>query len=684
MSVEVAVQNRQTEVAECGLASVAIAAGLAGSNIDLAWLRQRFPGSVRGMTFKDIASVAGSIGFTTRAVACELEELGELSRPAILHWGLNHFVVLDKAGRDKVRILDPARGARTVTLKEASQAFTGVAMELTPSPSFQRRVEQSPLKLSSLLRWTPAVRGGLVQALLLSLMLQAYVLASPFYLQLAIDEAALKGDLDLLATLAVGFGLFAVFNAVAEALRGVVLQRLTALLSWDMTQRFFHHMIRLPLPWFQRRRLSDALTRFQSLDPLKTLIATGLVGAVIDGILSLATLTMMLVFAPMLAAVTLVGLTLYLAIRLGGIPLTIRLGAESLQASIAEQGKRMETLRAMQTIKVMGGETQREGDWANKFAAMIRANQASALANMGFATIQRLFDALTNIVIVYLGVMAILKGQMTVGLLYAFLSYRTQFLARAASLLEQFIGWRMLDIYTFRLADVVLTPTEPNIDAALAGLPEIRGEIELDRVTFAYGPRDPLVLKELSLKIEPGEFVAIVGPSGVGKSTLLKVMCGLYQPTSGEVRLDGLPLTAWGPRGVRSRLGAVMQDDELLPGSIADNVAFFDEMIDIDRVWECLRLAAVDEEVRAMPMRADSLVGDMGSSLSGGQRQRVLMARALYKQPRLLVLDEATSHLNIEKEALINERLLALPITRVVVAHRPETIRAATRVIEMN
>jgi ATP-binding cassette, subfamily B, bacterial CvaB/MchF/RaxB len=674
---------RQSEAAECGLVCLAIASGLLGARLDMAHLRRAHPVSPRGLTLKEITDIGAALDMSGRAVRCELEELGDLACPSILHWGLNHFVVLERVSRSKAYIVDPARGPMVMELKEISRRFTGVALELSATPAFQRLRTRSPLKLMSLVHWTPAIGAGLVQGLLLSLVLQAYVVASPFYMQLAIDEAALKGDKDLLAALAIGFGLFAIFNAVAEALRGIVLQRVSALLGWDMTRRLFHHMMRLPLPWFQRRKLADALTRFDSLSPVKNLIANGLVGAVIDGLLSIVTFGMMFAFAPTLALITVVGLLFYVVVRLISIPLNMKLGAAALTASIAEQGVRIETLRAMQTIKVMAVETEREGHWANRFAETVKAGQASAFANLGFLTTQRLFDAITMVIIIYFGARAAIDGLMTIGVLYAFMSYRSQFLARTQSLFEQFVGWRLLDLHTYRLADIALHPQEPNIDRIPAGLPEVRGALELRGVTFRYAAHERAVFQDLSLRIEPGDLVAIVGPSGAGKSTLLKVICGLYPASSGEVRLDGLPLSDWGPRAVRRALGVVMQDDELLSGSIAENVAFFDDRIDMGKVWQCLERAAIAEEVRRMPMRADTLVGDMGSSLSGGQKQRILIARALYRDPSILIFDEATSHLDLPNERQISATLTDLKITRIVVAHRPETVSRADKVYDI-
>lgn len=675
---------RQTEAAECGLACLAITSGLLGARLELSDLRRKFPISSRGTTLQDLMTIASAMQMTSRPLKCEIEELFELQTPAILHWSLNHFVVLLKASRKTVVIQDPARGVRRLPIREAGDHFTGVVLELSRAPLFKRRKERSSLKLTSLFRFTPTIFGGLAQTLILSLLLQAYVVASPFYMQLAIDEAALKGDKSLLGALAIGFGLFGLFNVGASALRGVALQKISALLGWDMTGRLFHHMLRLPLPWFQRRRLADALSRFESVEPVRALFANGLVSSVIDGLLAIVTLTMMAVFAWKLALVSAAGLVAYILIRLATIPVTIQLAGDALTARIAEQGKRIETLRAMQSIKVMGAESQREGDWSNRFAETIRTNQSMTLAQIGFTSIQGAFDTVTNVAVIYLGASAVIDGDMTVGVLFAFMAYKVQFLGRAQALFETFVNWRMLDLHSDRIADIALTPVEAGIDDSGTGLLEMRGGVQLSNLAFRYAPQEPFIFQSVNVHIEPGQIVAIVGASGAGKSTLVKVLCGLYPASAGEVRIDGLPLSAWGPRTIRRNLGVVMQDDDLIAGSIAENVAFFADDIDMDWVWACLTMASIDEEVRAMPMRAETFVGDLGSSLSGGQRQRILLARALYRKPKILILDEATSHLDITREQIINDAILSQAMTRIIVAHRPETIAAADRVFAVH
>ena len=674
---------RQTETSECGLACLAITAAEFGSRVELSTLRQRYQISTRGMTLREVKDIAADMGMVGRAVSCEIGELADLKTPAILHWGFSHFVVLVRVKGAKIRIQDPSLGRRDLSFAEVSRKFTGVALELTPAAAFVKRREPSPLSLASWFRFGPTMYGPLIHILVLSVLLQVFVLASPFYIQLAIDQAALKGDQGILAVLALGFALLCVFNSVASLLRGIVTTKLTSLLNWDMTLRLFRHLIRLPLPWYQRRKLADILSRFDAILPVRDLLSGALVAVLVDGLLAIGTLVMMFVLAPMLAMIVAAAFGTFVAIRLCGMPLTIRLGMESIMARIAETGKRIESLRAIQTVKVMGAENARESDWANKFAGTIKGDQNMALATLSFATLQGLVDGLVRILLVYFGARSVMDGRMSVGLFYAFLTYQGQFTAKAGALFDQIVNWHMTDMYSYRLADIVMSKKEEGIDATTAGQPAILGNLEFRSLGFAYAPSDPLIFGGVSFKIDSGEFVAIVGPSGAGKSTLLKVLCGLYPATQGEVMVDGRPLSWWGPKSIRKALGVVMQDDELLAGTIFENVAFFDDQIEIERAWTCLRQAALMNDVLAMPLRGETLVGDMGSSLSGGQKQRLLLARALYRRPRILVLDEATSHLDMARESEINTALKALQITRIVVAHRQETIDAADRVIRL-
>jgi len=675
---------QQVEVSECGLVCLAYASSKLGAHQDLIELRRRFPISVRGLSFQQMSDVAGALQMHSRGIRCELEELGELRAPAILHWGLNHFVVLERVTRRWIYLFDPAEGRKRISMADAAKSFTGVAMEISRAPSFERRRERSPLSTWAWIRLSPELYSGLAQVLVLSLMLQAYMIASPFYGQLAIDQAALKGDQALLSTLAIGFGMFGLFNCGASLLRGYATQRLALLLNWDMSVRLFRHLIRLPLPWFQKRRLADTISRFDAVMPIRDLVSGALIATAVDGLLALTTLAMMIIFAWPLACLAVAGALLYVIVALSSVRTSMRLGNEAMTAQIAENGIRIESIRAIQSIKIMAAERAQEAQWSNRFSEVLRKNLLSSRFTIRIVTVQQAIDVATGTLVVYLGAQAIIDAEITVGVLFAFLSYMAQFKTAIANVAGQTIQWRLTDMYNHRLADIVLTPKEDGLDDQRPDDAVLKGAIELDGLGFRYAPHDPFVFKNVFLSVRAGESLAIVGPSGLGKSTLLKVMTGLYPASVGEVRFDGRPISSWGPNGLRRRIGVVLQDDDLLSGSIIDNVTFFAEQTDMARVWEILDAVALKEEILSMPMKGDTFVGDMGGSLSGGQKQRLLLARALYKQPAILFLDEATSHLDAASEAKINDYIKGLQITRVIIAHRQETIRSADRVYDLN
>ncbi len=625
--------------------------------------------------------IAVALGFAPRAVRCELSDFAQLSLPVILHWEFNHFVVLTKITSSGAVIKDPASGRRVLSMDEVSRGFTGVALELAETVRFKKRKARPPISASSLIAWTKPVVAGLLQALLLSLVLQAHVLASPFYIQMAIDEAALKGDIPLLNVLALGFGLFAAFNVVAMLLRGIASQRVVALLGWEMTVRLYRHLLSLPLRWFQKRRLADTLIRFDSIEPIRQLVANGLVTSVIDGVMSISIVVLMMLFSWKLASIAVVSLVLHVVLKWATVPLGVRLASEELGARVAEEGKRIETIKAIQTIKATASEAERERDWAAQFSSVISKSQTYGIFKVSLESIQYLFEIGAYIILVYIAVSDVMAAELTIGAVFAFLAYRQQFHERAAALFDMIINWRMLDLHTDRLADIVLEKSE---ESAISTTSEkITGRIELRNVSFRYSQSEPLVFGPLKLEIEAGEFVAFVGPSGQGKTTLMKVISGLYPATTGEVRFDDRPMSYWGMHNLRRSIGMVLQDDELLTGTIADNVTLFDDHPDLKWAWACLESAAVAKEVAQMPMSIETFVGDMGSALSGGQKQRILLARALYRRPSILILDEATSHLDPANEKAITDALDALKVTRLVVAHRRETIARASKIVAL-
>jgi ATP-binding cassette subfamily B protein RaxB len=672
---------RQTEVAECGLACLAMVLSYHGREFDLNTLRRQFPVSMKGVTLRELMQIAGRLGLSCRALRLEPAHLGQLRLPAVLHWDLNHFVVLKSAGGRGVVIHDPARGVRRLTPAELSAHMTGVALELTPTAAFERRREVERVRLAALVGRVPGFARAIGQALALSAVLQLFVLASPFYMQIAVDDAVTKGDRGLLSGLAIGFALLTLINVAAGALRALVSLNLGNVVTFQMVTGLFHHLLRLPLPFFERRHIGDLISRFGATQPIKDLITEGLVMALVDGVMAVATLALMVVYSPLLASVVTTAFVAYLVLRLSTFGSLRQRTEEQIHERARQDSTFIETARAVQSIKLFGREAERESLWQNRYAGFVNAGLRLGRLRIGFTSANDLILGMENILTIFLGARLALDGAITVGMLFAFVAYKQQFLEKASRLLEKAIDLRMLDLYLERLSDIALAERERGHDQPMELARPIAGGIELRAVSYRYAASEPYVFEDVDLKIRPGEFVAITGPSGSGKTTLLKVMLGLFEPSDGEVLIDGYPIHALGLQTVRAQIGVVMQDDQLLSGSVLENITFFDPLTDHDQARCSAELAGIHDDVMRMPMGYNTLIGDMGTGMSGGQRQRLLLARALYRRPRILLMDEGTSHLDPAREAAVNAAIEALAITRIVIAHRPQTIAAAQRVL---
>src|SRR4051794_289431 len=673
----------QTEAAECGLACLAMIASYHRHRIDLNTLRRRHPVSLKGATLRGLIQVAGQMHLACRPVRFELHDISLLTLPAIVLWDMNHFVVLKAINSRGIIVHDPALGVKTYPLPEASKHLTGVALELTPTEQFAARNEKIRLPFRAFWGHLSGMGSPLIQIFALSAVLELLVVAAPFYMQLTIDEVVARGDASLMLTLALGFGLLTAIHVATYALRSHIALVVQNAVHFHMGARLFHHLIRLPLSFFEKRHIGDVLSRFQSIEPIRTVLAEGLILSTIDGLMALATLAVIAFLSPLLAAVIFAAFLAYFVLRLIAYERFRAYNEEVIRTGALENSNFIETARAIQSIKLFNRESDREGLWLNLHADTVNATMRRSRASITFEVMNHTVFGLENIVSIYIAVLLVLSGHMTIGAIFAFLSYKVSFTGKAAMLVDKALEFRLLDLHLERIADIALTPTEPGQNNPAPNVMPIRGKIELRNVSFRYAETERFILQDINLTIEPGSFVTITGPSGGGKTTLMKIMLGLLEPTSGEVLIDGVPLAAIGVRAYRDQIGAVMQDDQLLSGTVTDNICFFAPQLDMGRIIASAQMARVHDEIMSMPMGYNSLIGDMGSSLSGRQKQRVLLARALYKQPKILFMDEGTAHLDVGREQEVNQQLRTLQITRISVAHRPDMMTGTDAVLRI-
>lgn len=671
----------QTEAAECGLVALCMISSYWGHAIDVPSMRRRFSVSMKGSTLKSLINMARGLGLQTRALKLDIQNLSELQLPCVLHWNLNHFVVLKSFKNKTVVIHDPAVGERIIKLSEFSKHFTGVALELTPSTEFKRQNETQQFTLLSLMGRVIGLKRGWLQLLLLGIALQICTLVAPFYTQWIVDEAILAADHNLVTVLGCGFLLLVLLQTSITAVRSWLTAVLAANLNFQWLGNAFVHLMRLPLPYFEKRHTGDVLSRFASIQTMQRILASQFVEGIIDGILVIGTFAMMLLYSTQLAILALIAVMLYVLLRWSIFKSQREATAEQIIHAAKQQSHFLESVRGVQSIRLFGRYEDRCSGWMNSLADQFNAELRISKLSVSYQTANSFLFGTERVIVIWLAALAVIDNKFSVGMLFAFISYKDQFSQRMSSLIDKLFDLRMLKLHGERVADIVLTSPEIDQQESEIPLEDIDPSIEIQNLYFRYSDSEPFILADFSLTIPAGQCIAITGASGCGKTTLIKLLLGLLEPTSGEILIGGHKLKQIGLNNYRRLLGTVMQDDQLFAGSIADNIAFFDPMPDQLNIVTCAQMTSIHKEISEMPMAYNTLVGDIGTGLSGGQKQRVLLARALYKKPQIIVLDEATSHLDLWNERAVNAAIQRIQLTRIIVAHRPETISMAERVL---
>ncbi len=669
----------QTEAGEGGLAALAMVAAAHGLHVRLDELRRCFPLLVAGATPAQLIDAADHMGLSARLLQLDMDELSQMSLPSVLHWDLHHFVVLSRVRRGTVTVLDPAVGERRLQMAEVSAHFTGVALELSPTPTLQPRKRPEPLGLRQLFGPVRGLRLQLAQISLVSLLLQATVLLGPLLLQWVVDKVLPAADRDLLTLLGIGFALLLLLQTGLGVLRAATVQHLASRLGLQWMRNVLAHLFHLPAEFFERRPVGHLIGGLEAARSIQRTIGGNCIAVCIDGVMAPATLLLMLLYSWKLALLAVLAVLLHAALR-AVTWVDQRDGSRrQLLAQARERRHQREVLRGMRSLKAADKQTQQRSLHDHLVTATTREEGALARLAMGCSGVAQLLRGGECIAAIWLGAALVMDDVLSFGMLIAYLAYKDQFIVRVTALLDAVVQLRLARLQAARVADMVLAAPEPSEGPHVpATITEMR--LEVEDLCFRYGSSEPWVLKNCSFSIAAGEAVAIVGVSGSGKTTLVKLLLGLLQPTSGSIRIGGRDLQQVGARQLRALAGVVMQDDQLFSGSIADNISFLEPVLDMPRVEAAARLVQAHEEIVALPMGYHGLIGDSGSALSAGQQQRLLLARALYRHPRLLVLDEATCHLDGDSERQIGATLAQLRLTRLIITHRPQAIGGAGRV----
>jgi ABC-type bacteriocin/lantibiotic exporter with double-glycine peptidase domain len=673
---------QQLEWTDCGAASLCMVMAYHGRETKLAEVREAMGIGRDGVSAKSILDTAEKYGLTGRGIKVDISQIKLVRTGTILHWEFNHFVVFDRIVKNGVRIVDPATGPRDVPLNQFAKAFTGVAIELTPTPRFtKKKAEKGRLKryVDELL----SEKGLFSRIIIVSLVMRLVALALPLITGMIIDRVVPRSDYSLLWVCLGAIAGMVIFDLIAEVVRGYLLLHLRIALDTRMTLGFLDHMISLPYAFFQRRSTGDLMMRVDSNGTVREIVTSKSLSAVIDGLFVLLYAIIIFYVNPTLGFITIAMSAAEALVFLCARPTFQRLLAADLDKQAKAHSYMVQLLGGMETLKCAGAERLGLEKWSNLYTDELNVKMRRARAQAYTDAIRSAVAALGPMLILTIGASAVMQGKMSLGEMLAMNSLATSLFGPLSALVASALELQLVKGHMDRIDDVLQTTVEQDRDKAQLP-PRLRGHVTIKNLSFKYGEQAPLVVQDVSLDIPPGAAVALVGPSGSGKSTLLNLLAGLYKPTSGEVQYDSRSLHEMDLRGVRQQIGVVPQHPYIFGGTMRENVSLGAPNAQLDRIAHAAKLACLHDDIAAMPMQYDTVVSDGGASLSGGQRQRVAIARAILRNPTLMLLDEATSALDNATEASVIANLEKLRCTRFTVAHRLSTIRNADVIVVMD
>ena len=679
---------KQHDQSDCGAACLGMICKYYKMPIGLNRLRDMSNVSRYGTSMAALAEAAETLGFVTRGVRTGYEALMRTELPAILHWEGNHFVVLYQITNKEVKVADPGVGIRTLSRAEFEKGWTNMALLL----EYTDQVAENEPSQSSFKRFFPLIRpytGILIEVLLASLVLSLFGLASPIFMQTIVDQVLVHHDEDLLNLMLVGMVVIALFQMGTSTLRVYLIGYVSARLSIAMLSRFYRHLLALSMRFFALRRTGDLTTRFRENATIQRLLTDTTVSAVLDFVMLFVYLGLMFYYNAELTLVMLIFVPLSVGVTLIYTPILKSFSQRAFLARAEQSSVLIDSLHGIDVVKAEAVERATRWHWEGKFTKEIQIGFQRLKMQMLFGAIGRVINLLSSTVILWYGASLVIEGNLSVGQLMAFNALIGNVMGPIMGLIGIWPQVQEARIALDRLNDVYDTQME---DARQRGqgliLKHLEGRVVFDDVFFRYGvgSDEPYVLNNIDLTLEPGQKVAIVGRSGAGKTTLVKLVPRLFDPSEGRVMLDGMDVRDLDPHWLRRQVGMVMQEPFLFSGTIAENIAIGQSDADMDRILEVAKLACVHDFVSDMPLGYETKVGEQGVGLSGGQRQRIAIARALYCDPKILIFDEATNALDTDSEQAIqaNLDLFLDDRTALIIAHRLSTVRDADAIVVLD
>lgn len=671
----------QSEISECGLACLVMLAGYFGKRIDLAAARSIHEVTMDGMTLRNLVNAFEQVGMTSRASRVEIEDLHTITRPVILHWSFNHYVVLIRVNRKGAVIHDPAIGQRFISLRELSDKFTGVILEAWPIETFNKEPLEINVNVKDLFKGISGLGKILSSVLAISIIIELLSISVPAATQFTIDTLIRSNDIQGIYSLSIVVISALLAKSFFSVIRAITLMNLRYSLGVKWAEMFFNRVVSLKLPFFIKRHIGDISSRFQALCAIQESFDSNMISSALDAIVVFISIVVIINYSPILAIPPVFFSLFYAAIRIGLFKKFKTLKNETIIHESIQQSHFIESIRAITAIKMLNLDVLRRREWVNYVVNSTRSANRTFKMDLFTNTLGILLQGLSGVFILTTGAIYFDSGLST-GALFGVMLYGDMIVSRVIKLSDALSEFFLISMYCHRLTDVAVSPTESEGGEKFGS--NISGSIIIKNLAYRYSQNQPYIFDGINLEILPGESVAIVGASGCGKSTLLNVLAGLYEPTNGEILINGKNISSMDKKSLRQKISFVMQDDKLLSGTIEKNITSFSEAPNHERMEECASYAAIDDEIMKLPLGYETKIGDIGSTLSGGQRQRVAIARALYRRPSILLLDEATSNLDINNEKKITKAINTLSITRVFIAHRPEMIKSADRIYNLD